>query len=410
MRKFLFGLLLLGIIRHNAFSQANIYPGYYLNNQGEQVQVVFYLPADSLPYKHFIIYNEKDRSYTELRPSEAREVMVNEKGKYVSKEITGPDSTKYLVFIEVLVKGSASLYYYPLQPDLFLFIETPEVGLLPISNYKSILTIDDIKYKRIRPYANKVVYILKDCPEIKQRISSTEYAISSFTRLVDTYNKCVGGKSEYVRKPEVRKLVDIGPVLFWGGSGFNLTGVHFDRYEAIGPIKFVSLVNFGIGGYIELKPPKSNYRNSFRLYTYYQKSTYHSVNDPIYYYGLTNDYLYSDFKLSVSDIFINLLLTRYFPLSNKQKINLEGGVFFALPINISGSRIQYTETYPNLSPQNHDEYFDHYSSLGIMTGLHYIDALSKTRSVSVFGQGGMGTFSVTWLGYYFTFGIKADLF
>jgi hypothetical protein len=308
--------------------------------------------------------------------------------------------------------GPASLYYYPLRPDLFLYIETPEMGLFPISNYKPILTIDYVDYKRIRPYANQVLYLLRNCPEIKQRILDTEYGISSFIRLIDTYNKCEGGKSDYIRKPDKRKSIDFGPVLFWGGSGFDLTGEHFDRYEAIEPIKFVSLANFGIGGYLELIPPKSNYRNSFRLYAYYQKSAYHSLNE-IYYYSLTNAYKYNDFKLSVNDIFINFFLTRYFPLRKSQKINLEGGIFIALPLNISDARIQYSETYldiPGSPVEYHDEYFPHYSSLGVMAGLNYFVPFGKTKSISVFGLGGIGTFSVTWLGYYFSFGIKADLF
>jgi hypothetical protein len=107
---------------------------------------------------------------------------------YVSREVV-MDSVKRLVFLEHLVKGKASIYYYP-KKNYFLEVDSGE--LIRLENSLILKNIDGKNYfMEGNEYIGLLRYYLKDCPEIIPEINRTELVQPDLIKLAEKYHNYV---------------------------------------------------------------------------------------------------------------------------------------------------------------------------------------------------------------------------
>ncbi len=76
-------------------------------------------------------------------------------------------------FLEFLIKGKASVYFLESGDASRYFLETEREGLIELSEPEKIIHSDSGAYFNIPKYKGKLLYMLADCPEIREDIIQT---------------------------------------------------------------------------------------------------------------------------------------------------------------------------------------------------------------------------------------------
>ncbi|MBN2772890.1 MAG: PorT family protein [Prolixibacteraceae bacterium] len=174
MYKILLTTFFIFLFLFNSFSQK----GYYANDTLKAVGVDIADRGSILNSKICQIKN-KD-TITEFSPYEIIEYGISEDLIYVAKDIFINDTLKR-VFLEVLLKGKTTLYYYRnenygtfyISKDSVTLIEVPEKGNNEKQYYKSVLRD-----------------ITSDCMEVSEAINLVKYNRKTVTELINRYNNC----------------------------------------------------------------------------------------------------------------------------------------------------------------------------------------------------------------------------
>lgn len=174
MYKILLTTVFVFLFLFNSFSQK----GYYANDTLKTVGVVIADRGSILNSKICQIKN-KD-TITEFSPYEIVEYGISEDQIYIAKDIFVNDTLKR-VFLEVLLKGKTTLYYYKnenystffISKDSVTLIEIPEKGNNEKQYYKSVLRD-----------------ITSDCIEVSEAINLVKYNRKPVTELINRYNAC----------------------------------------------------------------------------------------------------------------------------------------------------------------------------------------------------------------------------
>jgi hypothetical protein len=115
-------------------------------------------------------------------PFELKEYGFDNGRIYVSKNIYIPDSSAKKVFLERLVKGNTSLYYYKRKTTKVFLIERDSSKLIELPK------ID--KETNTVTFHEKLLEITTDCQNISEATKLVTYDKKSFTKLFQRYNSC----------------------------------------------------------------------------------------------------------------------------------------------------------------------------------------------------------------------------
>jgi hypothetical protein len=117
---------------------------------------------------------------TLLSPFEVKEYGFANGRTYVSKNIFTSDSSAKKVFLERLVKGNTSLYYYKRKTTKIFFLERDNSLLIELPKIdKGTITFHE-----------KLLEITSDCQNISEATKLVTYDKKSFTKLIQRYNSC----------------------------------------------------------------------------------------------------------------------------------------------------------------------------------------------------------------------------
>jgi len=243
-------------------------------------KITKYLPTELTGYGF-----KKDKYY------EAKKIVVDQKGQNKKRE----------VFLEVLVKGNASLYKYY---DKF-YLERDSIYLLPKNIDEEVVIKNQIYSKSSNKYVGVLNSVLFGCNLKADTVKYEEHSLAVF---VQKYNQCKGAQSQIFKikkewKPNPGLLVMIDQANIELGSGYNNYAMRESVSTSIGGtidlVKSISLDVFYIKkifqGYSEFVSPYSPglNRNDLHLHASFLKmsiSYRHNLwrgNPPYLNFGLT---------------------------------------------------------------------------------------------------------------------------
>lgn len=204
----------------------------YLNSEKNPLNVYFKIDLNREPdiispreIKSFIVGNEIYRTAT---------VKLND-GFYktadlgYSPEISLRTET---VFLQTLVQGSKSLYYFrdsEGREQFFVELDS-QFELLIYHKYlkdlnKSVNSSNSTSITEDKRFVGQLSYYLKDCPEIQTELKYVRYNKQSLVKLFRKYYDCMNTVAEFEKKSDETKA-DFGVF-----AGYSLTKLRFEGYE-----------------------------------------------------------------------------------------------------------------------------------------------------------------------------------
>jgi hypothetical protein len=125
-----------------------------------------------------------------------------------------------VVFLEILVKGSITLYRY----DDRFYVEKYNDNFTELVNKQIESFKDGKRYVRsLNGHRNILKMLMDDCPDIHNKLNYVELYERDIRRIVEKYNKCVGDENHTLKSE--KKWIQLSYEL---NGGFNFTKVHID--------------------------------------------------------------------------------------------------------------------------------------------------------------------------------------
>jgi len=283
----------------SAVAQSNYRPGYIRK-------------ADGSVQQGLLDYRSETRLAQKLRfkPTESSREMVFEPGqlqgygfdrgkRYETHTISTADSAQQSYFLEVLVKGTADLYFTNQNGLERYFIQKGELPLQElVLEQKRIETGGKMYRQELKLYIGTLTYLFNDCKKVLPQLERTHFEQSELTKVTANYNKCVGpGDENFAKDSTSRVKIKIALV-----AGVNVTKANFTSVSD----KFAYLVSgnhaasvaptFGISFDINHRRNETLSLNtglhfsSYKLDGQYEKFTSKQVWDK-YIYSLRASYL-----------------------------------------------------------------------------------------------------------------------
>jgi hypothetical protein len=224
MRKLLFAILLFSITVINSFSQQNFVKGYIVTNTGDTLQGTidnkdWLKNPTSISFKHDInnksekktplhiksFYVSENNEFYEshkvsidLSPYEDKKIL--EAGITTETNFVVPDTT---LFLRVLVKGSATLYYFTdkEKKQHYYFSKKGNSAVDELILQKSVFFKNSVKYIGENKIYQTQLTFLNECSTIKD-YSTVSFTADDLERFFKKYNHCVGDKAVTSEKKE----------------------------------------------------------------------------------------------------------------------------------------------------------------------------------------------------------------
>jgi hypothetical protein len=173
------------------FSQFDYRKGYYTNNNGDTIYGLIDYKSDIANSKECRFKQNENADEVVFLPGQICSYRFLEDKYYVSKKIKDNDSENYL-FLECLLKGKATIYYYRSSKKDKYFIEkdgvigelTNDEGVIYDSN-GAVGTRNSNKFKGYLKNS------FQDCPKLFTKIDHTDFNKKSLIKISKEYHDLV---------------------------------------------------------------------------------------------------------------------------------------------------------------------------------------------------------------------------
>lgn len=318
MRYFLILFMLLFTI--NGFSQNGYVNGYVVKTNGDTLKGQIYFPGWDVTPKQ-IQFHQANAAEEQFSVSQLRSFSITGVDNYISSVVTidiSPVDDNSLqsvdssilrvdtIFLRVLVKGPASLYYYrgADQKQHYFIGKNDAVNELIYHRYK--VTQNSLQFVREdKKFIGQLTYYMSDCPEMRNTFDNLKYSESSMQPVFISYANCKGSSSSFIAKQD---NISARFGLLAGGSFSSVTfkGLGFENIQdasfnnAIGPV-------FGVKLDFYLIPKNKNYSLyddlEFQPLSFTGMGT--SSSSGVFFYKYT-------YKINVDYLFLNTMFRYYF--------------------------------------------------------------------------------------------------
>lgn len=186
-------LLLIFAFCYSNLKAIDIYKeGYILSLKGDTTKGFLLVQIAPNASEKCIFKQTVDGNPSTFLPGEIAGYRYVNGKYYISKEIKVDSATKKVVFLEFLIKGTASVYYYVDNEMEHYYIEKSPGGFTELTEKeKTYLDEDGRTYISPSQYKGKLAYILQDCPSIRNEIQNTKLSHKSLIKLTKDYHKKV---------------------------------------------------------------------------------------------------------------------------------------------------------------------------------------------------------------------------
>lgn len=287
------------------FAQSDFRDGYIVTAEGDTVRgKVNY--ASGLYKECRFRSTERDETFT---PSQLRGYGFHEDKIFVSRSPDPAKPDSVLVFFEVIVRGTVSLYR--LEGAFFL---EKGADFVRLTNPTEKVKINGEEVtRRSRRFAQIANMMVADCPETKKMVEKLGLNERNLTELVETYNRCKGNEfvSFKAKKPWLKTVIGVE-----AGVSYSTLKVDVTSYENnyLSGTYEASVTPLG-GLKLEFSSPRLKENMAFLTGVYYTNPKYYNYSTYPVVGGVQYNYVsidVSQFKIPLGVRF-ELLPTRYAP-------------------------------------------------------------------------------------------------
>jgi hypothetical protein len=266
------GLVLLTIticLSTVGFSQADFRKGYVITNERDTLFGLVDYKVGTRPYKWCDFKEIKSQKITTYQPGEIVGYGFVFDKFFESREVLLLPEPSKLVFFEVIVSGTVSLYKY----EQNYFVEKNDEGLHKLTN-EYIETVIDGKsvFKNTNQHIITLNMLLSDCGSVSARNQKASLSEKYLTSLIEKYNTCKGTPTATYKNKKVPVRSKFGIY-----AGVNISQLDFVNknagYDHLDG-SFDSPNSPAIGVSLDISSPRINERLSFHIGIQYFNSEY----------------------------------------------------------------------------------------------------------------------------------------
>jgi|WetSurMetagenome_2_1015567.scaffolds.fasta_scaffold44141_1 hypothetical protein len=181
-------LSFLFFLSNTIFAMANYERGYIITLKGDTINGFLFYQKSQNAAKQCVFKETLESDSKTYRPGEIASYRFIDGKFYISKQITtSPDPKQKVVFLEFLIKGISSIFYFIDKDGEYYYIEKEPYGLIELSEPIRI------SGNFILPthYKGKLKMVMADCPDIVSEINDSKLNYSSLVELAKEYHNKV---------------------------------------------------------------------------------------------------------------------------------------------------------------------------------------------------------------------------
>ncbi len=383
-------IMLLGAISSASIAQVNFVPGYIINHKQDTIhglidyknwernphQIQFRVDSSGPVFNYMPLDISEFGTQDQIYVSAVVETEVSSRKTENLEKYQGAVIEKDTVFLQTLVKGPKSLYFYK-DPDGIenFYFKTDSAYELLI--YKRFIKKDKGGYHYVvdnKKYIGQLAYYLSDCNDIQAKLEKLPYKSKNMTRLFDYYYDCTDAEMIFEQKRN--------DVLVEGGllAGFSISDLKFDGLaeQYLIDQDFRASTNFSGGLYLDIILPFVHQKWSFYnelIYSSYVFDGYYEI------YNNDRDYIKSSYKIGATYIRINSMIRYKYPVG-RFFIYVNGGISNGFARNVVNNQKMYIQFY-STSREKEKPVFNNYlkyeQAFNIGLGVKYKRYSVETR-------------------------------
>ncbi len=305
-------------------AQSNFRPGYIVSLAGDTVRGTVDASASSRSGSECRFRPVGANTHDKYTPGQLGGYGLTHDRFYESVVVPGApapaDTAAQPVFLEVLVRGAASLYFFPeenLASHYFLRLGSGPVQ--PLVLRTDYVVENGTKFKREDAlYKGTLAEALRACPATKAGIAKATLTTTSLSRLVRQYNDCVGGGQVVSEAAAARRR---NYFLFEAVAGAQTSSLQFQGAYAEG-ITLRGNTAPVLGLAAQQYTPARNNRLALRLELLYQPQRYQRE----VFVPTAQPYeTYQEVRVRLDQLRVPVML-RYMPLNGRFQPFAEVGV------------------------------------------------------------------------------------
>ena len=216
----------------NANSNNDFKEGYIISLNGDTTKGFLLVQISRNASEQCVFKPNANSANTIYKPGEIAGYRYLNGKYYISKEINIDSTTKKVVFLEFLIKGIASIYYY-MDNEEHYYIEKYPNSLVELTEKERTFFDEGTSGREgshtyIMPskYKGKLMFALQDCPSINKEIQNTRLTHKSLIKLTKDYHEKVCNSESCII---YEKINTSAKVRFGVLMGFSKNQYNFGR-------------------------------------------------------------------------------------------------------------------------------------------------------------------------------------
>lgn len=219
----LYRLILLNafiLLLPTLYAQSNYRPGFIITLQKDTIYGEIDYRTDKMNAKRCVFRSQKNSGSEPItyHPFDILGYRFTDDGKYyISKNIELKHGVPQPVFLEYLLQGMKSLYYYETEDDMPIYFVEDNKTLVKIDAPKLSKQSTQLQFKnQTDRYIPLLQYAFKDCPSLAQKIEHARFNRKDMMKITKEYHyaMCTGSEDciEFEAKEDKHYIqLDITP-------------------------------------------------------------------------------------------------------------------------------------------------------------------------------------------------------
>ena len=182
----------MSFISFLACSQAEFRKGFIITGKNDTIQGLIDYREGPQNFAYCSFKKSDDEPVVNYKPDELMGYRFDEGRCFISKSVSKNGEAPKLTFLQLLVKGKASLY----RSETSYFVETDSAHFHELRNSMKWVVVSGQRHSvESKDYIRTLNLLFSDCAVLREKIQKTYLSKKSLTTLVEAYNQCVGSSN-----------------------------------------------------------------------------------------------------------------------------------------------------------------------------------------------------------------------